>query len=163
MKKPLVAIVMGSDTDLSVMEKAGKMLEYFNIEYKIFILSAHRGPKETMRFARTARAGGIKVIIAGAGKAAHLAGVIASETTLPVIGVPLASVPLKGIDAFISMWQMPKGVPVSVMSIGESGAVNAAITAAQILAVENKKISLKLQKYKQELVKKVKEANKNLS
>lgn len=162
MKKPQVAIVMGSHSDIPVMQEVGNILEEFNIDYKMFILSAHRSPRETMRFARTAGHKGFKVIIAGAGRAAHLPGVIASETILPVIGVPLAAKMFKGVDAFVSMWQMPRGVPVSVMAVGKSGAVNAGIAAAQILALENKKIRLKLQSYKNDLAKKVKESNKQL-
>ncbi len=162
MKKPQVAVVMGSHSDIPVMQEVGNILEEFNIDYKMFIFSAHRSPRETMRFARMAGHKGFKVIIAGAGRAAHLPGIIASETTLPVIGVPLATKMFKGVDAFVSMWQMPRGVPVSVMAVGKSGAVNAAITTAQILALENKKIRLKLQSYKNDLAKKVKESNKQL-
>ena len=162
MKKPQVAVVMGSHSDIPVMQEVGEVLDYFNIDYKMSILSAHRSPRETMRFARTATHKGFKVIIAGAGRAAHLPGIIAAETTLPVIGVPLASRMFKGLDAFVSMWQMPRGVPVSVMAAGKSGAVNAAITAAQILALENKKIRTKLQGYKIDLAQKVKESNKQL-
>lgn len=162
MKKPQVAIIMGSNSDLPVMQEVGKTLEDFEIEYKMFILSAHRSPKETIKFARMATKKGFKIIIAGAGRAAHLPGVVASETTLPVIGVPLISEPLKGIDAFLSMWQMPQGVPVSVMAMGKSGAINAALTAAQILALENKKIRNKLLNYKKDLAKKVIESGKQL-
>ncbi len=154
---------MGSNSDLPVMQEAARTLEDFGIEYKMFILSAHRSPKETSRFALTAVQKGFKVIIAGAGKAAHLPGIIAAETILPVIGVPLVSQPLKGFDALISMWQMPRGVPVSVMSIGKSGAVNAAIAAAQILAGDNKKIKNKLLAYKKNLSKEIRESNKKLS
>jgi len=161
-KKPQVAVVMGSSSDLPVMEEVGKTLEEFNVEYKMFILSAHRSPGETVRFSRTASAKGFKIIITGAGKAAHLPGVIASETILPVIGVPLVSAPLKGLDAFVSMWQMPGGVPVSVMSIGKSGAINAALTAVRILALDSKKIQMKLKAFKKILAQKVKESNKQL-
>ena len=162
MKKPQVAVVMGSNSDLPVMEEVGKTLEEFDIGYKMFILSAHRSPRETIKFARTASVKGFKIIIAGAGKAAHLPGIIATETTLPVIGVPLVSVPLKGLDAFMAMWQMPGGVPVSVMSIGKSGAINAALTAAQILALDSKKIRVKLKAFKKDLARKVKESNRQL-
>ena len=163
MRKPQVAIVMGSNSDLAVMQEAGRVLEEFGIEYKMHILSAHRTPRETVKFARGAAQKGFKVIIAGAGRAAHLPGVVASETILPVIGVPLVSGPFKGMDSFYAMWQMPKGIPVSVMSTGKSGAINAALTASQILAVDNKRIRLKLQAYKKALSDKVKKNNKDIS
>jgi phosphoribosylaminoimidazole carboxylase PurE protein len=121
MKKKLVAIVMGSDSDLPVMQEAGKLLDEFNVGYNITISSAHRSPELTAAFAKNAAQKGFEVIIAGAGGAAHLAGVIASKTTLPVIGVPIDSSSLKGLDALLSTVQMPSGVPVATMAIGKAG------------------------------------------
>src|SRR3990167_7597400 len=127
--KPLVGILMGSDSDLAVMEEAAKILKDFGIPYEMTVSSAHRTPKKTSEYARSAEGRGIKVIIAGAGSAAHLAGFIAAETTLPVIGVPIDSSPLKGLDSLLSTVQMPAGVPVAAMAIGNAGAKNAGIFA----------------------------------
>ena len=151
MSKPEVAVVMGSKSDLPVMERTCKMLEHFGIAYTTSILSAHRNPNKTRDFARAAARHGFKVIIAGAGMAAHLPGAIASETTLPVIGVPLAGSPLSGMDALHSMVQMPSGVPVATLAIGEAGATNAAILAAQILALQKPALRKKLRAYKRRL------------
>jgi phosphoribosylaminoimidazole carboxylase PurE protein len=129
MKKPVVGILMGSDSDLPVMEEAAKVLKVFGIPFEIKISSAHRTPKRTAGYARGAERRGIKVIIAGAGHAAHLAGFIAAETTLPVIGVPIESSSLKGLDSLLSTVQMPGGVPVASMAIGKSGAKNAKVIA----------------------------------
>ena len=148
MKKPLVGIVMGSDSDLPVMEEALKALDSFAIPYEVTIASAHRSPRRTSEFSRTARNRGLEIIIAGAGWAAHLAGVIASETTLPVIGVPIDSSPLNGLDSLLSIVQMPGGVPVATMTIGKAGAKNAAIFAAQILALKYPEIQKKLVAHK---------------
>lgn len=148
MSKPLVGILMGSDSDLSIMEEAAKVLKDFGIPYEITISSAHRSPKRTSEYAKSAADRGIKVIIAGAGSAAHLAGFIAAETTLPVIGVPIDSSPLKGMDALLSTVQMPGGVPVAAMAIGKAGAKNAGIFAAQIIAVSDKKLQNKLKDFK---------------
>lgn len=150
-KNPLVSIVMGSDSDLPIMDEARKILEYMDIEYEITISSAHRSPERTTKYAQSAIKKGIEVIIAGAGSAAHLAGIIAAETVLPVIGVPIDSSSLKGIDALLSTVQMPGGVPVATMAIGKTGAKNAAILAAQILGVKYTKIRGTLKKYKREL------------
>lgn len=162
MKKPLVGIVMGSDSDLTVMEEAMKSLDYFSIPYEVTISSAHRTPKKTSDFSKKARERGIKVIIAGAGWAAHLAGVIASETTLPIIGVPIDSSPLKGLDALLSTAQMPGGVPVATMSLGKAGARNAAIFAAQILSLKYPALHEKLISYRKEMADTVDEKEKNL-
>lgn len=127
-----VMIVMGSDSDLPVMSEAAKTLDGFLIPYEMKILSAHRSPDKTAELAKNARTGGVKVIIAGAGGAAHLAGVIAAHTILPVIGVPMES-KLQGLDSLLSTVQMPSGVPVATVAIGKAGAVNAAILAAEII------------------------------
>ncbi len=161
MSKPLVGIVMGSDSDLQVMEEAGKVLKKFGIEYEMTVSSAHRSPQRTARYARGAEKRGLKVLIAGAGGAAHLAGVLASSLILPVISVPLSS-PLKGLDSFYSNLQMPSGVPLATMGIGKSGAKNAAILAAQILALKYPKIKKKLKRYKVDLAREVERKAKNL-
>lgn len=157
MAKSLVGIVMGSDSDLPVMEETAKVLDEFEIPYEVTISSAHRSPKRTAEYARNAEEKGIEVIIAGAGGAAHLAGVIAAETILPVIGVPIDSSTLKGIDSLLSTVQMPGGVPVATMAIGKEGAKNAGILAAQILARKYPEIGKKLKDYKRRLEKEVEE------
>lgn len=159
--KPMVAIVMGSDSDLEIMREAGKALEGFGIDYEIDIASAHRSPARTSEFARSAAARGIQVIIAGAGGAAHLAGVIAAETTLPVIGVPIPSV-LNGLDSLLSIVQMPAGIPVATVAIGKPGATNAGILAAQILALSDAKLTEKLKSHKEKLAQGVVEKSKKL-
>ena len=135
MSKPQVSIVMGSDSDLDIMREAAKALEDFGIAYEIDVTSAHRSPERTADFARKAAGRGIRVIIAGAGGAAHLAGVIAAHTTLPVIGVPIPSTPLNGMDSLLATVQMPAGIPVATVAIGKAGATNAGILAAQILGL----------------------------
>lgn len=151
MKRIVVAVLMGSDSDMQVMERTTKMLDRFGIANGAFVLSAHRSPKRTREFARKARSRGIQVIIAGAGMAAHLPGVVASETTLPVIGVPLPRSALGGLDSLHSIVQMPSGVPVATMAIGEAGATNAALLAAEILALSDKKLQRRLVAYKRAL------------
>lgn len=151
MRKPAVAIVMGSKSDMGVMEGAAKMLDRLGVSHEVRVMSAHRSPSRTRGFARGARQRGIKVIIAGAGMAAHLPGVIASETILPVVGVPLARSALGGLDSLHSIVQMPTGVPVATMAIGEAGAANAAILAAQILALEDRALAARLLSYKRAL------------
>jgi phosphoribosylaminoimidazole carboxylase PurE protein len=151
MKKKLVAIVMGSDSDLPVMQEAGKILDEFNVGYDITISSAHRSPELTAAFAKNAAQKGCEVIIAGAGGAAHLAGVIASKITLPVIGVPIDSSSLKGLDSLLSTVQMPSGVPVATMAIGKTGAKNGGICAVQILALKYPELKKKLTQYKKRL------------
>ena len=158
-KKPVVSVVMGSDSDMAVMTNAADTLKKFGIPYEIKISSAHRTPDKTTTFAKTAKKRGIKVIIAGAGGAAHLAGVIAAHTTLPVIGVPMET-KLDGVDSLLSIVQMPSGIPVATVAVGKAGPVNAAILAAQILGVDSASISKKLREHKQELVRKVEEKNR---
>lgn len=144
----LVSIVMGSDSDLDVMKEAAKVLEEFDIPFEITISSAHRSPGRTIEYAATASECGVEVIIAGAGRAAHLAGVIAAHTILPVIGVPIDSGPLNGVDALYSTVQMPPGVPVATMAIGSGGARNAGILAVQILAIKYPHLKAKIEAYK---------------
>ncbi len=134
-KKPVVGIVMGSKSDIPVMKESAAILESFGVPFEMGVYSAHRMPARTMNYAKKAMGKGLKVIIAGAGGAAHLAGVIASHTVLPVIAVPIDS-PLKGLDSFYATLQMPSGVPVATMGIGKSGAKNAAYLALQILAIK---------------------------
>ncbi|MBU0571798.1 MAG: 5-(carboxyamino)imidazole ribonucleotide mutase [Candidatus Omnitrophica bacterium] len=160
-KKAVVSIIMGSDSDLPVMQETLRMLDEFGIPYEVKILSAHRSPDKTTDFAKEAKKNGIKIIIAGAGGAAHLAGVVAANTTLPVIGVPMES-RLDGMDSLLSIVQMPSGVPVATVSIGKAGAINAAILAAEIIAISDKTIDTKLAKHKRSLVAKIEEKNKNL-
>jgi len=162
MKKPLVAIVMGSDSDMQVMQEASHMLDRFGIPYSVTVTSAHRCPQRTASFARNAKKDGIQVIIAGAGWAAHLAGVIAAETTLPVLGVPIDSSPLHGLDALLSMVQMPGGVPVATMTVGRAGAKNAAVFAAEILALKDPSLQRKLAAYKRDLAREVEKKDKAL-
>jgi phosphoribosylaminoimidazole carboxylase PurE protein len=148
LQKPVVGIVMGSDSDFPIMEEAVKALKSFDIPHEVRVISAHRAPAQVMEYARTAEKRGLKMIIAGAGGAAHLAGIIAAETTLPVIGVPIESSPLHGIDALLSTAQMPGGVPVATMAVGKAGAKNAAIFSAQILSIYDGDINVKLKKFK---------------
>jgi phosphoribosylaminoimidazole carboxylase PurE protein len=154
MEKPKVLIIAGSQSDLKVMKKTAEILAQFNISHKIEVSSAHRNPEKTKSLAKSAEKKGIKVIIAGAGMAAHLPGVIASHTNLPVIGVPLNASPLSGIESLFSIVQMPSGVPVATMAIGEAGAKNAAILAIQILALSDEKLKKRLEKFKQDLAEK---------
>ncbi|HXJ18204.1 MAG TPA: 5-(carboxyamino)imidazole ribonucleotide mutase [Candidatus Polarisedimenticolia bacterium] len=158
----LVGIVMGSDTDFPVMSEAGKTLDKFGIAHEIEVLSAHRTPARASEYATTAAGRGLKVIIAAAGAAAHLAGVMAAHTTLPVIGVPMATSALNGMDALLSTVQMPGGIPVATMAIDKAGAVNAAIFAAEILALSDPEIALKLVGHKEELARSVAEKNARL-
>ena len=162
MSNPRVSIVMGSDSDLEIMREAGTALEGFGIEYEIDVTSAHRSPERTAEFARQAATRGVRVIIAGAGGAAHLAGVIAAHTTLPVIGVPIPSTSLNGMDSLLSTVQMPAGIPVATVAIGKPGATNAGILAAQIIAVADAGIASKLDAHKQKLAKGVEEKSKKL-
>jgi len=163
MKKIDVSIVMGSTSDFSTMNCAAEMLKEFGISFETRVLSAHRSPDDTARYAKSAARKGIKVIIAGAGGAAHLAGVIAANTTLPVIGVPIRTADLKGIDSLLSIVQMPGGIPVGTMSIGESGAKNAAIFAARILAVTNAALGRKLIAFKKKMQEEIRKKDKNLA
>lgn len=161
MSKPLVSIVMGSDSDLEIMREAAKSLDNFGIAYEIDVTSAHRSPERTAEFARGAANRGIRVIIAGAGGAAHLAGVIAAHTTLPVIGVPITSV-LNGLDSLLSTVQMPAGIPVATVAIGKAGAANAGILAAQIMALSDAALAKKLGEHKEQLSRGVEEKSRKL-
>ena len=160
-KRPRVTIIMGSDSDLATMSEAGRILDEFKVNYEIKILSAHRSPDDTAKFAKAARHRGTEVIIAGAGGAAHLAGVIASHTTLPVIGVPMETKELKGIDSLFSIVQMPAGVPVATVTIGSAGAKNAAYLALEILSLKDKAIEKKLEALKASLAEGVRKKNDN--
>jgi len=162
MSKPLVSVVMGSDSDLDIMREAAKALEDFGIAYEIDVTSAHRSPERTAEFARKAAGCGIKVIIAGAGGAAHLAGVIAAHTTVPVIGVPIPSTALNGLDSLLATVQMPAGIPVATVAIGKPGATNAGILAAQILGLTSAAVAKKLDAYKEQLVNSVEEKSRKL-
>lgn len=155
---PAVAVVMGSTSDWDMMKPAVDILKSFGIAHEIKILSAHRLPDETAEFASTAKARGLKAIIAGAGGAAHLAGVIAAKTTLPVLGVPVPSKYLKGVDSLLSIVQMPRGIPVATFAIGEGGAANAAIFAVSMLALTDKALSDKLDNFRVKQSQKVREA-----
>jgi 5-(carboxyamino)imidazole ribonucleotide mutase len=156
-QKPLVAILMGSDSDFPVMEEAAKILAEFQVPYEITVSSAHRSPDRTAEFARRAERRGVEVIIAGAGGAAHLAGVIAAHTILPVIGVPMES-GFMGLDSLLSTVQMPGGVPVATVAIGKAGARNAGILAVQILSGNHRELKKSLVRYKASLAAKVEEA-----
>jgi phosphoribosylamine--glycine ligase len=148
---PAVGIVMGSDSDLGVMEEAAAVLKRFGIPYEMTVASAHRSPARAMKFAAEARGRGVKVIIAGAGHAAHLAGVLAAHTSLPVIGVPIDSSSLKGLDALLSTVQMPPGIPVATMALGKPGARNAGILAAQMLALSDPEAAAEIDRFKNEM------------
>ncbi|NLM52913.1 MAG: 5-(carboxyamino)imidazole ribonucleotide mutase [Firmicutes bacterium] len=149
----LVGIIMGSDSDLAVMSAAAEILEEFGVPYEMAVMSAHRTPAKVEEFARNASARGMKVIIAGAGGAAHLAGVVAAYTELPVIGVPILTKTLGGADSLYSMVQMPSGVPVATVSI--NGAKNAGLLAVQILSVKDENLRCKMVAYKEEMAKQV--------
>lgn len=157
MEQPQVLIMMGSDSDLPVMEEAVKVLKEFGIPCEVRISSAHRAPAKTARLASEAAGRGIKAIIAGAGMAAHLAGVVAAETTLPVIAVPMPGGALNGVDALYAMVQMPGGIPVATMAIGKAGAKNAGLFAVQIMAVSNPALVTKLADYKARMAAEVEE------
>jgi 5-(carboxyamino)imidazole ribonucleotide mutase len=153
---------MGSDSDLEIMTESAKALDEFGIAYEMDVTSAHRSPDRTGEYARKASARGIRVIIAGAGGAAHLAGVIAAHTTLPVIGVPIPSTSLQGMDSLLAIVQMPAGIPVATVAIGKPGATNAGILAAQILGVADASIAQKLNSHKEKLARGVEEKSKKL-
>jgi phosphoribosylaminoimidazole carboxylase PurE protein len=159
---PLVGILMGSDTDYPVMSEAGKVLEKFGILFEVEVVSAHRTPARAHEYATTAASRGLKVLIAAAGAAAHLAGVIAANTTLPVIGVPMGTSSLNGLDALLATVQMPAGIPVATMAIDKAGAINAAIFAAEILGTSDAEIARKLVSHKEELARSVAEKNSRL-
>ncbi|HZK09286.1 MAG TPA: 5-(carboxyamino)imidazole ribonucleotide mutase [Bacteroidales bacterium] len=159
-RKPLVSIIMGSTSDLAVMEGAAKVLNELQIPFEMNALSAHRTPEKVEQFARSASGRGIRVIIAGAGMAAHLPGVIAAMTSIPVIGVPIKA-SLEGLDALLAIVQMPPGIPVATVAV--NGATNAGILAAQILAVANSEISQRVISYKENLKEKIIKANQTLA
>jgi 5-(carboxyamino)imidazole ribonucleotide mutase len=148
---PKVLIMMGSDSDLEVMQEAADILAQFGVPYEVRISSAHRSPVRTMSLASEAAGRGIRIIIAGAGMAAHLAGVIAAKTTLPVIGVPMPGGALNGVDALFSTVQMPAGIPVATMAIGKAGAKNAGIFAVQVLALTDARLDAALGVYRSEM------------
>lgn len=150
MNKPLVGIIMGSDSDLPVMQAAAQMCEEFGIEYEVTIVSAHRTPERLMNYAKSAERRGLRVIIAGAGGAAHLPGMVASLTPLPVIGVPVKGSSLEGMDSLLSIVQMPGGVPVATVAI--NGAKNAGILAAQMIGIKSQETRKKVKEYKQKMV-----------
>ncbi len=150
-EKPLVGILMGSDNDYEIMKETAVALNQFGISFEMTVSSAHRTPERTANYVREAKDRGIKVLIAGAGAAAHLAGVIAAETTLPVIAVPIDATALNGMDALLAMVQMPAGIPVATMAIGKAGARNVGIFAAQMLAVDDEGLSSKLVQFKADM------------
>jgi len=154
---------MGSDSDLPIMNEATKILEEFGIGHELFLTSAHRTPERTAKFAQEAAQRGVKIIIVGAGAAAHLAGVIASQTQLPIIGVPIDATAIHGLDALLSTVQMPGGIPVATMAIGKAGAKNAALYAVRILALHDKKISQKLAAYIQKMAQDVEKKQETLT
>ena len=153
---------MGSDSDLEIMRETAKILDEFRISYEMDVTSAHRSPARTSEYASQAAGRGVRVIIAGAGGAAHLAGVIAAHTTLPVIGVPIPSTTLQGLDSLLAIVQMPAGIPVATVAIGKPGATNAGILAAQVLAVGDTGLAEKLSAYKEKLARGVEEKSRKL-
>ena len=159
----VVGIIMGSSSDWPTMKLAAEMLDEFGIEYEAKVVSAHRTPKDMMEYAENAQQNGIKVIIAGAGGAAHLPGMVASMTNVPVIGVPIESKSLKGMDSLLSIVQMPGGIPVATVSIGDAGAKNAGILAAKMLAISNEDVNLKLTEYTKSLEDKVEAMQNDLN
>ena len=158
----MIGIIMGSDSDLPVMQACVDQLKKFGIPFEITVASAHRTPAKAMEFAATARERGLKAIIAAAGMAAHLAGVLAAHTTLPVIGVPIDASSLNGLDALLSTVQMPPGVPVATMGIGKAGAKNAAILAAQMIGISDAGMAAKLADFKKEMAAEVEEKARKL-
>jgi len=161
-QQPKVGILMGSDSDLDVMRETEKRLDSFGIAYETRIMSAHRTPDKAAEYAASAQQRGLQVIICGAGAAAHLAGAIAANTMLPVIGVPIDSSSLKGLDALLATVQMPAGIPVATMAIGIAGAANAGIFAAQIVARNDADVSAKLAQFKKEMATGVEERDRKL-
>ena len=158
MNKPIVGVLMGSQSDWPTMKYAISVLDDFNIPYETKIVSAHRTPDRLFQYGNTAKKNGLKVLIAGAGGAAHLPGMIASKTTLPVIGVPIKSQILNGVDSLYSIVQMPKGVPVATMAIGEAGAYNAALFAISIIGILDAELLNKLEKKRKEISNKIPES-----
>jgi 5-(carboxyamino)imidazole ribonucleotide mutase len=159
---PKVLLVMGSDSDLPVMQEAADILSIFGIAHEMRISSAHRSPSRTLALASEAASRGVKIIIAGAGMAAHLAGVVAAKTTLPVIGVPMPGGSLNGVDALYSTVQMPAGIPVATMAIGKAGAKNAGLFAVQILALSDEELAKAIQQYRVEMDNEVEQKDREL-
>lgn len=159
---PKIGILMGSDSDWPAMKGCADMLQQFGVSYEVRILSAHRTPDDTTDYAKAARERGLQIIIAAAGMAAHLAGAVAAQTTLPIIGVPMASGYLQGVDALLSTVQMPPGIPVATVGIGAAGARNAALLAVQILSLKDKNLAKKLADHKTKLAQAAQEKNKKL-
>lgn len=159
-REPLVGILMGSDSDLPLLQQTADVCAELGIPHEVRILSAHRTPTDTAEYARTARERGLRVIVAGAGGAAHLAGVVAAHTTLPVIGVPVPSEPLRGLDSLLSIVQMPPGVPVATVAIG--GAANAGLLAAQILALSDAELATRLEEHRAEMTESARQKNRNI-
>jgi phosphoribosylaminoimidazole carboxylase PurE protein len=153
---------MGSDSDLPIMEEAVSALEQLQIRFEMQICSAHRSPEKAAQYAKGAEKRGIQVLIAGAGAAAHLAGALAANTILPVIGIPLSSGPLQGLDALLATVQMPSGVPVATMALDRAGARNAAILAAQVLALHDPDLASRLKAYKEKMAQRIEEKNRQL-
>ncbi|MBJ6727014.1 5-(carboxyamino)imidazole ribonucleotide mutase [Geomesophilobacter sediminis] len=162
MNNPAVLIVMGSDSDLPTMEEAAKVLDEFGVPYEMRISSAHRSPKRTAQLAHEAAGRGVQLVIAAAGMAAHLAGVVAAETTLPVIGVPMGGGALSGIDALYATVQMPGGIPVATMAVGKAGAKNAGIFAVQILSLRDPELTKKLIAYREQMAAEVERKDNEL-
>jgi len=162
-KKPLVAVLMGSDSDLSTMVETSKMLDKFEVPHVMRITSAHRSPRMTHEIVATLEAGGVEVFVVGAGLAAHLAGAVAGVTAKPVIGVPMGGGSMQGVDALYSTVQMPGGVPVATMAIGRHGAKNAGVLAAQILALKDDELRDRLAAFKEELERSVEEKDRKLT
>lgn len=161
-EQPLVGVIMGSASDAEVMKGAAETLKELQIPFEARVLSAHRTPKQAQEYASTAVEKGLQVIIAGAGWAAHLAGFMAAHTTLPVIGVPIDSSPLKGMDSLLSTVQMPPGIPVATVSLGKGGAKNAAVLAAEILALKHPPIADRLKAYREKLTREALEKGQEL-
>ena len=160
---PIVSVVMGSDSDFPIMSETINILEDFGIPHEVFLTSAHRSPERTAAFAKKASQRGIKIIIVGAGAAAHLAGVIASQSLLPVIGIPIDATALGGIDALLSIAQMPGGVPVATMAVGKAGARNAALLAIRILALEDDSLQKKLRLFIQNMAREIEKKQENIT
>ena len=162
MSKAKVALLVGSDSDLPVIQEGIQILKDLDVSYEVHIYSAHRTPEQTIEFAKSAQKNGFKVIIAGAGMAAHLAGVVAAHTLLPVIGVPMEG-KLEGLDSLLSTVQMPKGIPVATMAIGKTGAINAALYAVQILSLSDENILKKIKNYRQKMSEEVLKKDRKLN
>lgn len=162
MKSPVVAVLMGSDSDLPLIQSGLDTLKKFDVPFKVMVNSAHRSPESVREFALKARREGFKVLIAAAGGAAHLAGMLAAHTTLPVIGIPVPTDMMGGLDSLLSTVQMPGGIPVAAVAAGKSGPVNAAVLAVQILALHDEALAEKLEQYKKALADGVKEKNARL-